>query len=78
MLSPDGGEGADTPDGLDVANHTDNDHGRGLNDGDSLCDFFLVGLGARLLHITHNVGHASLESHKGSQVRSLGGVIARE
>ena len=78
MLSPHGGERADATGGLDVADDADNHHGRSLNDSDCLSDLLLVGLGTRLLDITHDVGHASLVAHEGSKMRSLGGVITGE
>ena len=78
MLGPDSGERAETAGGFDVANHTDDNHGRGLDDGDGLGDLLLVGLGAGLLDVTHDVGHAGLVAHEGSEMRLLGGVIAGE
>lgn len=78
MLCPDGGERAEATSGLDVANNTDNDHGRGFDDGDCLGDFLLVGLGTRLFDITHDVRHAGFVTHEGGQMRRFGGVVARE
>jgi len=42
MVSPHGGESAETVGGLDVANNADNDHGGTLQDGNSLHCFLLV------------------------------------
>ena len=44
MGGPDGREGAETTGSLDVADNTDNNERRGLDDGDSLDDFTLVHL----------------------------------
>ena len=44
VLSPHGDQGTETAGSLDVANHTDDGHGRGLEDGDSLQGLLLVQL----------------------------------
>ena len=44
MGRPDGGEGAETTGGLDVADDADDDQGRCFNDCDSLDDLALVHL----------------------------------
>ena len=44
VFSEDGLDGAQTAGGLDVAHHTDHDHGRGLHDGDGLNHLLLVDL----------------------------------
>jgi hypothetical protein len=44
VLGPDGGERTETTGGLDVADDTDDHHGRGLDDGDGLNDLTLVHL----------------------------------
>lgn len=44
MVSPDGGEGAETAGGFDVANETDDHDGRGLDNSDGLDDLTLVEL----------------------------------
>jgi len=64
----DGVELTKTSWGLDVANNTNDDHWRGLNDGDRFDDLLLVRLGASLVHLTDNVGHTSLVALEGSQV----------
>merc|ERR1711977_436395 len=78
MLSPDGAEGLEATRSLDVANKTAHDHGGALNDGDSLHDLLLVGLGAGLVHVTADVGVASLVAHEGGQVGSVRGLIERK
>lgn len=78
VSGPDGGESAKTVRGGDVANKTDDDHRRSLQDGDSLDGLLLVELGARTLDFTNDVGHTSLVADEGSQVRRKGGVITRE
>ena len=44
MFGPNSFEGSHTPGGLDVANNTDADDGRRLDDGDGLHDLLLVDL----------------------------------
>lgn len=65
MLGKDSCDGAKTTRSQDVANDTDDDHGRSLNDGHGLNDFFLVHLRTRTIKITDNVCHTSLVSHEG-------------
>lgn len=78
VLGPDGGQGSETSRSLDVSNDTDDDHRRGLDDGDSLYDFSLVHLGTRLVEVSDDVGHTSLVSHDGSEVDGLLGVVLGE
>ena len=78
VISPDGGDGTEATRGLDVANHADHNHRWALNDGDSLAHFLLVCLGARLVDLTGDVGHASLVASEGGEVALLGCVILRE
>merc|ERR1719163_1658458 len=78
MLSPDGAEGLEATRSLDVANKTAHDHGGALNDGDSLHDLLLVGLGAGLVDITADVGAASLVAHEGGQVGLRTGIVQGE
>merc|ERR1719336_391117 len=78
VLGPDGLESPHTPGGLNVSNNTDADHGRSLEDGDGLDNLLLVDLGARSVHLSHDVSHASLVAHEGGQVDWLGGVILGE
>jgi len=78
VLGPDGSKGAKTAGSLDVTNNTDNDHGRSLDDGDSLDNLLLVHLGTGTVQVTNNMGHTGLVTHEGSQVDGLGGIILRE
>jgi hypothetical protein len=72
VLSPDGGESSETSGSLDVSNNTDDLHGRALNDCNSLNNVLLDDLSVKSsLSVSHDVGHASLESHKSSQVDGL-------
>jgi len=78
VLSPDGGEGAKTAGGLDVADDANSDDGGGLDDGNGLNDLLLVHPGAGTLEVTDHVGHAGLVAEEGGQVAGLGGVIPGE
>jgi len=78
MLSPDGSQRAETAGSLDVTNNTNADHGRSLNDSDSLNNLLLVHLGTGTVEIADNGGHASLVSEGGSEVNRLLGVILGE
>jgi len=75
MLGKNGLEGAETLGSLNVANHADHHHWRSLQDGDSLDGLLLVQLGAQLVHVTHDVGHAGLVRDERSQVHRLGGIV---
>lgn len=50
----------------------------GLDDGNSLNDLLLVGLGSWAVKITDDGGHAGLVTHGGSEVDLLLGVILWE
>lgn len=78
VLSEHRGEGAQTLGGLDVSHNTDDHHGRALEDGHSLHDLLLVGLAAGTVQSTDDVGHTSLVSHEGGQMRLNSHVVLRE
>jgi len=78
MAGPDGGEGAETTGGADVSDDTNDNHGGGFEDGNSLDDLLLVDLGAGLVDLTHDVGHTSLVRHEGGEMARLSLVIRRE
>jgi len=77
VLGEDGGEGAETTWGLNVADESNDLHGRGLNDGGRVDHILLDGLlTLTTLLILDDVGHASLVADEGGKVDGLGGVIA--
>ena len=78
VLGPDGGEGAETVGGLDVADNTDDDDGGGLDDGDGLDDLLLVHPGASTVKITDDVSHTGLVAEEGGEVRGLGDIVPGE
>lgn len=78
VLSPDGGERAETTGSLDVADNTDGNHGGSLDDSNSLDDLLLVHLGTRSVKVTDDVGHTSLVAEHGSEVDGLLGVVLGE
>lgn len=78
MLSPDGGERAETAGSLNITDNTDGDHRRRLDDGDGLNDLLLVHLGTGTVKVTDDGGHTGLVAHGGRQVDGLLGVILGE
>jgi len=60
VSSPHGGEGTETVGGGDVANNTNSNHGRSLQDGHGLDGVLLVELGSGAIDLTHAVSHTSL------------------
>ena len=78
MFSPDGVERTEATSGLNVADNTDSDHWRGLNDGDSFNGFLLVELGAWTLDIADDVGHAGLVAHEGGEMWWFGSIVLGE
>jgi hypothetical protein len=78
VLSPDGGDGAETIGGLGVTDDTDDDHGRGLDDGDGLDGLLLVETRARAGDVAEDVGHAGLVANEGGELARLGLVIVGE
>ena len=79
VLGPDGGEGAETTDGLDVADEADDLHGGALDNGGGVHDVLLDGLlTLTALLVLDDVGHASLVADEGGKVDGLGGVVAGE
>jgi hypothetical protein len=78
VLSPDGGERAESTGGLDVSDNSDDDDGGSLDDGDGLNDLLLVHLGARTLELTNGGGHTGLVTKGGGQVDRLLSVILGE
>ena len=78
VVSPDGGETAESAWGLNVPDEPDHGHWGCLEDGDSLDNLLLVGLTSRAVEFTHDVGHARLVRHEGGEVAWLGCVVAGE
>jgi len=79
LLSEDSGELAHAAWGLDIADHTDDLHWWGLNDGGRLNDILLDDLlSLSALLVLDDVSHTGLVSHEGGEVDWLGGVISWE
>jgi len=76
VTSPNGGEGTETVGGGYIANNTNDDHGRSLQNGNSLNSILLVELRSGTVNLAHNVSHTSLESHESGQMAWLGGIIS--
>ena len=71
VLSPHGANVRQTAGRVDVADQTNDNHRGSLEDGDSLDDLLLVGLGANAVQLAHNVGHTGLVGNEASQVHGL-------
>ena len=78
MLGPDSLEGTETPGSLNVANNSDSNNWRSLDDGNTLNNLFLVALGAGSVDLPDDVTHTSLVTHEAGQMDWLGGIILRE
>ena len=78
VLSPDGLESSHSSGSVNVANYSNGHHRWGLNDRHGLDHFLLVDLGAGSVHLPHDVSHAGLVAHEGSQVDRLAGVVLGE
>jgi len=79
VLSPHGTDRAETARSVLVADKTDNNHGRSLDDGHTLEDLLLVEeLAHGTVDITDNVRHASLVAKEGSKVGLLRGIVLGE
>jgi hypothetical protein len=77
--SPDGRESAHAAGSLNVSDHTDDLHGRALNNGASVDDVLLDHLLAfATLEVLDDVSHAGLVAHKGGKVDGLGLVVLGE
>jgi len=78
MGSPDGSQSSKTLGGGNVSNDTNNDHGRGLDDGDGFDDLLLVDLRSKLVDLSNDMGGSSLVSHEGSEMDGLSLIILGE
>lgn len=78
VLCPDGAEGSETSGGVDVADKSDDLHGRCFDDSGCFDDLFFVQVGAGSVDFSEYMGHTGLEADEGGQVRFFGGVISGE
>jgi len=78
MLREDGGKSSETLGGFDVSDDTDNNHGRGFDNGDGVDDLTLVHEGTGSVNSTNNVGHTGLVSTECGQVGGITGVVMGE
>lgn len=78
VLSPNSGQRPQASRSLNVTDGTDNDHRRGLNNGNGLNNFPLVHLGSGSVEVTDNVSHTGLVAHDGGEVNGLLGVVLGE
>lgn len=79
LLGPDGGESSESSWGLDVTDHTDNNHWWSLNNSGGIDDILLDGLLTFLfVNDSDDVGHTSLVAHEGSKMNWLGLVVLWE
>lgn len=78
LTAPETGKGSEPLEGLNVADHSNHSHGRGLKDGDCLNLFLLVQKRSDSLILSDYVSHSSLDSSKGGKMRSQGFVLLRE
>jgi len=75
VLREDGGQGTKTTGSLDVSDNTDNDHGRGLQDGNGIDDLTLVHNSSGTVDATDNMGHTGLVGAESGEVGWSGGII---
>ena len=79
MFGPDGREGTETTWGLNIADQTDNLHGRALHDTTSVHNILLDHLFTfTTFLVLDNVSHTGLVTHESGEVDWLGCVIAGE
>mmetsp|Transcript_3915 Transcript_3915/g.6384 ORF Transcript_3915/g.6384 Transcript_3915/m.6384 type:complete len:211 (-) Transcript_3915:155-787(-) len=71
VTGPNRSQGTEATRSFDISYEADTDHWRCLQDRDTFHHFFLVQLGARSLHLSHDVCHSSLVGHEGCQMRRL-------
>ena len=74
----DRGKRPESPESLDIADHSDDSHGGSLDDGDWLDFLLLVEEGAGPGVLSDDVGHAGLDAGEGGQVGSDGLVVLGE
>lgn len=79
LVGPDGLESAESTGSVDVTNHTDDLHGRALNNRARVDDVLLDELLAfTTFEVLDAMSHTSLVAHKGSKVNGLRGNITGE
>ena len=78
VLGKDGGQGSESLRGFDVSDDTNNNHGRGFDDGNGVNNLALVHKGTGTVDSTDNVGHTGLVSAEGGEVGSISGVVLGE
>ncbi len=78
VLGKDGSQGAESLGSLNVSNNTDDDHRRGLDDGDGIDDLTLVHEGSGTVDSTDNVGHTGLVSTESGEVGGITGIVLGE
>ncbi|GIX64213.1 microtubule-associated serine/threonine-protein kinase 2-like [Babesia caballi] len=78
VASPHSAEHPKTTRSLNVTNKPNDDHGRGLHNGNRLDRVLLVKLGPGLVGLVSHVGHTGLVAHERRKVRRLAGVVLRE
>jgi hypothetical protein len=74
----DSGELTETTGSLEVTDDTEDNHGWGLDNGDSLNDLLLMGLGTNTVHFADNMCHTSLITHKNNKVGLISLVVPGE
>jgi hypothetical protein len=74
VLSEDGGQGAKSAGGLEITHDADDDHGRGLEDGNCIDDLALVHDGAGTVHAADDVGHPRLVGAESGKMGRRGGI----
>jgi hypothetical protein len=75
MLRENGSKRAKTTRSLNVSYDTNNNHGRSLKNGDCVYNLTLVHECSGAIYSAHNVGHTSLVTTEGSEVRRCRGII---
>jgi len=78
FLSPDSGQSSESSRGIDISDQSDDNHGRGFDDGDSLDGFFLVQFGSWFFDFSQDVGHSGLEPSESCEVARFFLVVFRE
>mmetsp|Transcript_16940 Transcript_16940/g.30735 ORF Transcript_16940/g.30735 Transcript_16940/m.30735 type:complete len:372 (+) Transcript_16940:253-1368(+) len=75
MLRENGGQGTKTTGGFKVSNNTNDNHGWGLEDGNSIDNLTLVHDGTGAVDTTDDVGHTGLVRAEGSEMGRSRGII---